>query len=1245
MKEAVTAFAGQHLYGKLLHTQPDHESDGAAAGRLHGAMASTQRPSSSELQVVLRSGIAAFLQAVAHEERELQQLSAACRAHKSFSAPELCDRARVYALLPQIPLRSWAGVHRFNNCFVRCPFPIIDAAENAGRRGKRKAGDASSASRPPPSATTPTAVVPTALVRSADVEVQLRKYWKLHDEAAARARLEALRSHDAEAFAEHVSLLKVSALLEIMERTEAFMRRIGLRLESQAANTYNNTLTQQQSEQRDGERGGCVSKAAAATTASSRRGDDDYARFRAYVASTKNEFKLMHRVDAFVVAQPSGLLATLLPHQMDGLRFLVSLHANHINGILADEMGVGKTLQTLAFLLHLKEQKKSSTVVEERRPHLVLAPLSVVREWREACEQFVTDSFRVALFQELADPVTEADAYDLVLMPVHAVRHAGATAARVQWGYVIVDEAHKAVANLQTVTANAIVSLPCARRLVLTGTPLSSDLQELWSLLHFLNPHVFSDNDAFEQVFRRPFQVYEAKEVELTAEERGLLVLRLHQVLRPFLLRRTKADIDASLRMTFHRVVCPLSQVQQRVLGMLRKERRAPAVMQQASSESDVEDDTEDEENDDASETNAAGVAAPAVMSGEGMCPATVPLPSAPPGALSRLIARHLPGLAASVAASQLQRRVRADRALCLSSANVSESVAQQVCNHAFLLPFFPQLLHRYELDSAVHEGRAAADDTHGESAAAGAAAAMALSCSGKFLLLHLLLSRLVVAGRKAVLFTHWLSCVDLVLDYLESRGWQQHAEVLTGSSTEEERKASVRRFRDDPTCLFFVLSIKAGGCGINLQAAHMVVLLDRDYTATNEDQALARVYRIGQRHTVRALYLVTDDPSEHRVAERAEEKNRPRRAIIDGGTYQVTGRAAVEEEQKEEQQEEESLSGLAEKDAGGATTADISTAELWATLWVAKCASQEDALAPPRSAESRPNERDDAATCRQFWTLLRQLVCSLDELVLTDEDKGETAAREGDAEVRTFFPSASGAGQPSTAGTAHSALTRLRSTLPPESLTLLEQELCRSAAEEVSNTETQQSSAAPRSLAPELPHTSFTSFEGAAAAAAPTHTEEVDAAFASSSGVDVQVPAALNDCSSKSPCTLAELPPPPPSPTDPLRCPALFWAEFAFLLHCARDGHSLICAALDTAVANDTRGEDPAEQLLRRQRRDRRAAKRMRLATVEVPDAFREKCYEAGVEEGEEEAVAEAYLRHLDARAAKAKKRRAADA
>lgn len=1236
VKEIITAMIGRRIYRTLtgqaeVAANPRDEyregGEGVTAAVVH-TNAGEYKDKTSRMvgQAALRRAIESYLNEVYRQEvrfHELQEICQTVPVERRMSAESRAAAMRC------VPIERWVGHRLFNPKYV-------GASLASTNKGIPSSGTEAMVRRLPRSG--------RPLVTSDTIVFGLQRYWRLHTEAAARARLQALRHNDTESYSEHISLLKVAALVEIMEKTDTFMKRIGASLRAR---------TSEKDDSADS-----ISVSAAATRDRGARqalqpSGDAYERFRAYVASSKGEFELIHRIATFVETQPSGLSATLLPHQMDGLRFLVSLHANHINGILADEMGVGKTMQTLAFLLHLKHEKiqrqpeqvldvnsgvfcaPPSVTALVHRPHLLLAPLSVIREWRNACAQFTAESLRVAAYQDLINPVKEARTYDLVLLPIHSARTVVKAARRIQWDYIIVDEAHKAVSNLSTATAQSILALPYQRRLVLTGTPLNSDLQELWSLLYFLNPDVFNDGDSFEAVFRRPFQSYQTKDMELTEEEQGLLVLRLHQVLRPFLLRRTKADIDCSLRMTFHHIRCPLTEMQQSLLRLMRSSRCTPGVMCLAAAESSS-DESEYIEALSGEDGNTGKDCSTGESRGNPSLPAAANVDSFPsPQVCSAVLDGSQSGSGAATFENSrttdaaLVDETRRDAALGLCGTGVSEVTAQMLCNHAFLIPFFSQVLRRRGLN-----------ELHRESQHRDGAANMALSSSGKFLVLHLLLFRVWVARRKVVIFSHWIDCVDLLMDYFESQGWTALTEVLTGNSSEAERQASVQRFCEDPECLFFVLSIKAGGCGINLQTAHLVVLLDRDYTATNEDQALGRVYRIGQRHTVRALLLTTADDAEGRVSARAQAKNKPRLAIIECGTYQLSAENSTTESDTLPATEDGRLPYVSGTGADASQSdgemqlgqpsdrpntkvpeffTDGMTSFLDACLLLPfkpPCIDDSSAAMIPdifpcnffgqdaKDGEANADVGSVSCSLQQRWEALCKLVDALDYLVLTDEDRTAATMEAGKAERD---------------GVAY----RLEVSRPPLDYAAMQSSHTQGEAHGWNfSTPNTASQTQPSTLINICKH---------------DNADEPDFIMLQ-----------------KTLLTPSERPTPMDQKSTAhvvashhLTAPALqqmsvqFWWDFAQLLAQAADGPALLRAALATAVENSTRCSNPSEeqQQQQRERRDRRAAKRLRLAALDVPDRFCKRCWEAGVMEDAK--IRLLYLKHLEGKAASLKKPR----
>lgn len=1079
----------------------------------------------------------------------------------------------------------------------------------------------------------------------------LSEYWRLHREAEARARLKALRNCDAEAFAEHISIIQVGALLQIMERTHDFMRRIGDRLaarakakEGAAASPIVATMPITTSLS---ELSPCAAGAEGAAKA--------YQRFKAYMRSTNDEFRLVHAVESFVVEAPGTLRATLLPHQMDGLRFLMSLHKNDINGILADEMGVGKTIQTIAFLLQLKEEEeregRPATSARRPHPHLVLAPLSVVREWADACETFIhPGTFRVAEFFRLDgddedDEVEEERGkkpyrtavekvydYDLILLPIHSVRYRQRELCQIQWGYIVVDEAHKAVANLETQTAQSIIQLPFQRRLVLTGTPLSSDLRELWSLLYFLNPDIFDAKDSFDEVFNQPFRTYQCKEVCMTKEHQELLVLRLHQILRPFMLRRTKRDVCKTLKMTHHQLDSPVTAMQAALLQLVREKHRLPFYRQ-----SDEDD----------------SVAGSDAISSSESC-------SSRGGSVVVEKDNEEEGEEKAHACKRADKAVGLRKDLMgLSCVSVSGSTAQALCNHAFMHPFFSQVLtfgfnrteHYQELEWWAPGGPAAEDsgttttsngnnnDSNDHAPpnqspappcfySSRGAGNTVLSSSGKFLMLHLLLHRVVLAKHKVVLFTHWLDCMDLLGDYFLTQGWGNRVEVLSGSTSEMDRKTRVRRFHEDADCTFFVVSMKAGGCGINLQCAHLIVLLDRDYTTTNEDQALARVYRIGQRHVVRAISLATADDAESRVVMRAEIKNKPRQAIIEDGKYIMEG--------EEEEGAYTTTSGSSGGEGGvepheintskaSSTAASSGLVGVWSHLKERVAERESDALTPsllsclaPQSCpqSTRRLSYGAAELCGdQGWGDLHKLISAIDDLVLTDEDKRDrphlcatlTAARppkswedfkmswereEKEEKEEMVQRTASLKAEQEGADDADDDAKRKNSETDGDHVGVAEDDPCAAAA-----------------------HDPFSAEERRGLSTAVVDGEKIIATTS-----EEKHAAAVKGCS-KAESQLGS---------------AHTWGLFALLIVESIRGPRILREALQLAERSAQERDDPEARKAERDRRWEAKSNSLRLLQLEPPQSFYEKCWDAGMTEEVE--IRKCYAREL---AQRSKRRR----
>ncbi|KAF0927968.1 hypothetical protein E2562_037062 [Oryza meyeriana var. granulata] len=252
----------------------------------------------------------------------------------------------------------------------------------------------------------------------------------------------------------------------------------------------------------------------------------------------------VHSIEEKVSEQPSALEGgELRPYQLEGLQWMLSLFNNNLNGILADEMGLGKTIQTIALIAYLLEKK------EVTGPHLIIAPKAVLPNWSNEFKTWAPSigtilydgrpddrkALREKNFEERQFNVLLTH-YDLILKDLKFLK-------KVHWHYLIVDEGHR-LKNHECALARTLVSrYQIRRRLLLTGTPIQNSLQELWSLLNFILPNIFNSSQNFEEWFNAPF----ACEVSLNDEEQLLIIHRLHQVLRPFLLRRKKDEVEKYL--------------------------------------------------------------------------------------------------------------------------------------------------------------------------------------------------------------------------------------------------------------------------------------------------------------------------------------------------------------------------------------------------------------------------------------------------------------------------------------------------------------------------------------------------------------------------------------------------------------------------------------------------------------------------------------------------------------------------
>ncbi|EPQ28278.1 uncharacterized protein PFL1_04105 [Pseudozyma flocculosa PF-1] len=285
-------------------------------------------------------------------------------------------------------------------------------------------------------------------------------------------------------------------------------------------------------------------------------------------------YSVAHRITERITEQPTILVGgKLKEYQIKGLQWMVSLYNNRLNGILADEMGLGKTIQTISLITFLIEHKK------QNGPYLVIVPLSTLTNWINEFGKWApavstliykgTPNVRKQLQGRL-----RAGNFQVLLTTYEYIIKDKNLLGKIKWVHMIIDEGHRMKNTQSKLTLTLTQNYVSRYRLLLTGTPLQNNLPELWALLNFVLPRIFNSVKSFDEWFNTPFANTGGAEggMQLNEEEALLIIKRLHKVLRPFLLRRLKKDVESELPDKVEKVIkCKMSSLQHKLYQQMKK--------------------------------------------------------------------------------------------------------------------------------------------------------------------------------------------------------------------------------------------------------------------------------------------------------------------------------------------------------------------------------------------------------------------------------------------------------------------------------------------------------------------------------------------------------------------------------------------------------------------------------------------------------------------------------------------------
>ncbi|KAG9444458.1 hypothetical protein H6P81_015798 [Aristolochia fimbriata] len=578
-----------------------------------------------------------------------------------------------------------------------------------------------------------------------------------------REKINLLKNNDVEGYLRMVQDAKSDRVKQLLKETEKYLQKLGAKLKEAKSLTRRFEM-----EMEEGKAVNTVTE----TDDIDIDDEDDSDQAKHYLESNEKYYLLAHSVKESINEQPTSLQGgKLREYQMNGLRWLVSLYNNHLNGILADEMGLGKTVQVIALICYLMETKN------DRGPFLVVVPSSVLPGWDSEISFWAPSINKITY----AGPPEERrrlfkerivhQKFNVLLTTYEYLmnKHDRPKLSKIHWRYIIIDEGHR-IKNASCKLNADLKHYQSSHRLLLTGTPLQNNLEELWALLNFLLPNIFNSSEDFSQWFNKPFEAggdTSADEALLSEEENLLIINRLHQVLRPFVLRRLKHKVENELPEKIERLI---------------------------------------------------------------RCEAS---------AYQKLLMKRVEENLGSIGSS----RVR--------SVHNTVMELRNICNHPYL-----SQLHVEEVDTLIPKHYLPP----------------VVRLCGKLEMLDRLLPKLKATDHRVLFFSTMTRLLDVMEEYLS---WKRYKYLrLDGHTSGNDRGALIDEFnRSDSPAFIFLLSIRAGGVGVNLQAADTVIIFDTDWNPQVDLQAQARAHRIGQKRDVLVLRFETVRTVEEQVRAAAEHK------------------------------------------------------------------------------------------------------------------------------------------------------------------------------------------------------------------------------------------------------------------------------------------------------------------------------------------------------------------------------------
>ncbi|PSB44959.1 ATP-dependent helicase [filamentous cyanobacterium Phorm 6] len=471
------------------------------------------------------------------------------------------------------------------------------------------------------------------------------------------------------------------------------------------------------------------------------------------------------------IAIPSTFRGELRPYQALGVGWLAFLERWGLGACLADDMGLGKTIELIAFLVHLQEQDAL------KAPTLLVCPTSVLGNWEREVKKFGPT---LKLLVHHGDKRAKGKAFaaaikgkDLIVTSYALVFRDAKEIQGIKWQGLVLDEAQN-IKNSESKQSKTVREIEASFRIALTGTPVENRLQELWSILEFLNPGYLGPRNFFQRRFAIPIEKYGDRESLHT----------LRSLVRPFILRRLKTDKE--------------------IIQDLPEKQEMTVFCSLASGQAEL---------------------------------------------YQKVVEESIANLES---AEGIQRRGMI-LALLVK--------LKQLCNHPALV------------NAAAKPKELSINSQE----------------SGKLQRLVEMLEEVVAEGDRALIFTQFAEWGKLLKPHLEQHLGREVL-FLYGGIKQQQREEMIDRFQHDPQGPpIMILSLKAGGTGLNLTRATHVFHYDRWWNPAVENQATDRVFRIGQTRNVQVHKFVCTGTLEEKIHDMIESKKALAEQVVSAGENWLT--------------------------------------------------------------------------------------------------------------------------------------------------------------------------------------------------------------------------------------------------------------------------------------------------------------------------------------------------------------------